>query len=299
MAAGRTRTSRTTAVPVAAILILHLMPTRVSFLRRPAAILVFGVTIFSGSAGFTADAWAQTVAPAPQTAPPSATSSSLETPSSNPSNLIVAAAQDFTRLVSRDSAVLLTIGGVAAALGHSVDRPVSSGMSNARWLDDAFDPGETIGGARMQAAGAVATYALGHLTSNATVTTIGADLIRAQIVTQTLTTAIKAAAQRTRPDGTQYSFPSGHSAVTFASATVLQRNLGWKVGIPAYGVAAYVAASRVQVRRHFLSDVAFGAAIGIAAGRTVTVGRGDYKFSLEPAAVPGGAALTFGWNARH
>lgn len=107
-----------------------------------------------------------------------------------------------------------------------------------------------------------------------------------------MTGAIKTAVGRTRPDGTQYSFPSGHSATTFASATVLQRNLGWKVGVPAYVVAGYVAASRVQVRRHFVSDVAFGAAVGIAAGRTVTIGRGAHRFALAPAAVPGGAGFT-------
>ena len=150
----------------------------------------------------------------------------------------------------------------------------------------------------MQAAGAIAAYAVGRATANPTVTRIGAELIRAQIVTQTLTTGIKAAVQRTRPDGTQFSFPSGHSAVTFASATVLQRNLGWKVGIPAYGVAAYVAASRVQVRRHFLSDVTLGAALGIVAGRSVTVGRGDHQFALAPSVVPGGAGISLTWVRR-
>ena len=98
---------------------------------------------------------------------------------------------------------------------------------------------------------------------------------------------------RQRPDGTGYSFPSGHSSVTFATATVLQRNFGWKVGIPAYGLAAYVAASRVQVERHFLSDVTFGAALGIVAGRSVTIGRGDARFAVSPAVVPGGAGISF------
>jgi membrane-associated phospholipid phosphatase len=63
--------------------------------------------------------------------------------------------------------------------------------------------------------------------------------------------------------------------------------------VPAYGLAAYVAASRVQAERHFLSDITFGAAIGIVAGRTVTVGRGDARFAVSPAAVPGGAGVSF------
>ena len=124
---------------------------------------------------------------------------------------------------------------------------------------------------------------------------VGADLIQSQILAQTMTAAVKMSVQRTRPDGTQYSFPSGHSSVTFATATVLQRDLGWKVGVPAYGLATYVAASRIQDKRHFLSDVAFGAAIGIVAGRSVTVGQGDGRFAVAPAAAPGGGGISFTW----
>ena len=88
----------------------------------------------------------------------------------------------------------------------------------------------------------------------------------------------------------EFSFPSGHSSVTFATATVLQRNFGWKAGVPAYALASYVAASRVQMKRHFFSDVAFGAAIGIVAGRTVTVGRGRARFGSHPRCRPDQAA---------
>lgn len=206
--------------------------------------------------------------------------------------------QDFRHLVSTDSAAILSIGGIAAAVGHVDDGRLSVAMSGADSLDEAFGAGETIGGARMQAAGAVVTYALGRMTSNPTLARIGGDLIRAQIVTQTLTAAVKTAVGRTRPDGTQYSFPSGHAAVTFASATVLQRNLGWKAGVPAYAVAGWVAASRIQVKRHFLSDVMFGAALGITAGRAVTIGRGDHRFALVPVAVPGGGAVGVTWIGR-
>ena len=83
--------------------------------------------------------------------------------------------------------------------------------------------------------------------------------------------------------------------MTFATATVLQRDLGWKIGVPAYGLATYVAASRIQDKRHFLSDVAFGAAIGIVAGRSVTVGGGDTKFAVAPTAAPGGGGISFTW----
>ena len=97
---------------------------------------------------------------------------------------------------------------------------------------------------------------------------------------------------RERPDGSsRRSFPSGHSSGTFASAAVFQRRYGWKAGLPAFGVAAYVAASRLSENKHYLSDVVFGAAIGLTAGRTVTFGRGETQFELAPVATPGGALL--------
>lgn len=269
------------------------MPTRRLPLRCRVAATVLGTILCSCTPGFVAQSASQTVAsstPAPPLASPTRTNDF--------GSLFTGVADDFRRIASKDSALILTIGGVAAGVGHGFDRRVSAGMSGSGWMGGAFSAGETVGGARMQAAGAIAAYAIGRATARPTVTRIGADLIRAQIVTQTLTTGIKAAVQRTRPDGTQFSFPSGHSAVTFASATVLQRNLGWKVGIPAYGVAAYVAASRVQVRRHFVSDVTLGAALGIVAGRSVTVGRGDRRFALAPSVTPGGAGISLTWLGR-
>jgi membrane-associated phospholipid phosphatase len=200
---------------------------------------------------------------------------------------------DFKRLPSWETLTILSVGGVAATIGHSFDQQATRSLSASDALGTMLHSGETVGGARTQLAGALATYTLGRVTGSAKVTAVGADLIRAQIVTQTLTAGIKMAVGRTRPDGTQYSFPSGHSSVSFATATVLQRNFGWKVGVPAYAMAGYVAASRVQVKRHFLSDVTFGAALGVVAGRAVTVGKGNTRFALAPGITPGGASLNF------
>ena len=101
--------------------------------------------------------------------------------------------------------------------------------------------------------------------------------------------------QLARPEGAGFSFPSGHATITFASATVLQQHFGWKVGVPAYAVASYVAASRVQMKRHYFSDVVFGAALGIAAGRTATLANG--RLLVAPIATPGGAGASFTWRA--
>jgi len=108
-----------------------------------------------------------------------------------------------------------------------------------------------------------------------------------------MTQGIKVAVHRTRRDEGRFSFPSGHASGTFATATVLQREFGWRVGLPAYGLAAYVAESRVQENCHYASDVIFGAAVGIVAGRTVGIGHGSGGFEVAPAVVPGGAAIIF------
>jgi len=119
-------------------------------------------------------------------------------------------------------------------------------------------------------------------------------VLRAQILSQAITGVVKKAAQRERPDGSDTrSFPSGHTSVSFASATVLHREFGWKVGIPAYAAATYVGTARIEKKKHFLSDVAFGAAIGILSGRTVTIGSGNKRFAVTPVAAPGGAGVSF------
>jgi membrane-associated phospholipid phosphatase len=199
---------------------------------------------------------------------------------------------DFRRLPSKDTLTWLTIGGTIALAGQPKDWDVSNGFSGTG-LRSTFEPGATIGGARAQIVGALATYTLGKVTGHKRVASVGTDLIRAQLVAQTLTAGIKLAARRHRPDGDEFSFPSGHSSVTFATATVLQRNFGWKAGVPAYALASYVAASRVQMKRHFFSDVAFGATLGIIAGRTVTVGRGRAEFAVAPTISPNQAGVSF------
>jgi membrane-associated phospholipid phosphatase len=117
-------------------------------------------------------------------------------------------------------------------------------------------------------------------------------------VSEGLTEAIKFSVNRTRPDGTAHSFPSGHAASMFATATVLQRDFGWKAGVPAFALASYVAASRIETRRHYLSDVAFGAAVGIIAAHTVTIGHGNKRFALTPIASPSGGAVGLTWLGR-
>lgn len=81
--------------------------------------------------------------------------------------------------------------------------------------------------------------------------------------TAVATLILKYAVKERRPDGSNmHSFPSGHSSVSFATAGFLQRRYGWKVGAPAYALAAYVGWGRVYAKKHYLWDVVAGGALG-------------------------------------
>jgi membrane-associated phospholipid phosphatase len=203
---------------------------------------------------------------------------------------------DFRNLASKDTLTVLAVGGLMAAALHRVDQPATTMLSGSK--EGLYSSGETIGSARLQFGSALATLAVGRLTGSPKLTAVGADLVSANIVAQTLTTGIKIAARRTRPDGTEFSFPSGHTSVSFAAATVLQRHFGWKAGAPAYAMASFVAASRIHEKRHFLSDVTFGAAVGIVSGWAVTVGHGKTQMSVAPIAAPGGGGIGFTWTGQ-
>jgi membrane-associated phospholipid phosphatase len=218
-------------------------------------------------------------------------------PSENPANphrpvwkLVTDIGKDFAHLPSRDTVLWLGVGGGLALAAHPMDDNLNSRLVGSEFWADFFDPGKIIGYGATQFGAAALTYGWGKARKEPKVVHLGVDLLRAQVVTQLLTYGIKVAVRRDRPDGTGYSFPSGHASVTFASATVLQRHLGWRAAVPTYSVASYVAISRLHENRHFLSDVVFGAAVGVVCGRTVTR-HGRDSWVMAPASVPGGVEI--------
>ncbi|WPO89263.1 phosphatase PAP2 family protein [Chryseobacterium sp. HR92] len=70
-----------------------------------------------------------------------------------------------------------------------------------------------------------------------------------------------------RPDGSNnQSFPSGHTAIAFASAEFLRReywNVSPWIGVAGYAVAAGTGILRMYNNKHWLGDVAAGAGVGI------------------------------------
>ena len=65
---------------------------------------------------------------------------------------------------------------------------------------------------------------------------------------------------------TDYSFPSGHTAASFASVTALYLAGEKKLWIPALVLAVLIAFSRLYLYVHYPTDVLGGVVAGLAAG---------------------------------
>ncbi|MEO7134776.1 MAG: phosphatase PAP2 family protein [Vicinamibacterales bacterium] len=199
---------------------------------------------------------------------------------------------DLKQLPSKENLYWALGGGAAALAVHPADEYVQQHMLGNRLADDIFKPGQVLGIVGPWA-GSIATYAWGRIKDQPKVSHVGMDLIQSQLIAAGLTQGLKYATQRERPDGSgATSFPSGHASGTFAFATALERHLGWRYAVPAYVAASYVAASRLPSNRHWLSDVVFGATVGIISGRTVTSKEAQpYPISVHP--LPGGAVVAY------
>jgi membrane-associated phospholipid phosphatase len=219
--------------------------------------------------------------------------------------LVFETGRDFKAFPRRRSTwVILAIGGTAAALAHPADDRVNARLVGSATVGRFFAPGKYIGSDYVHVGTAVGLYLVGRYLlphgdgkpKTNKVSHLGFDLLRSLIVSQALTQGIKVAVQRDRPTGECCAFPSGHSSATFAVASVLERHLGYRGSWPMFLVATYVATSRLHDNRHFLSDVLFGASLGVASAWSVVGRHGRSNFALMPVPVRGGMMLTLTRN---
>jgi membrane-associated phospholipid phosphatase len=211
-------------------------------------------------------------------------------PQSKVGRFIRTLGSDFGHLPTPWNAAILGFGGTVSIVAHNSDPGLNRRFERGKWIDALYETGSMIGDGYVQIGGAVLTYAMGAAYNSPKAKHLGSDLIRAYVVAGVPTVVLKHTVKRDRPDLGPTSFPSGHAAATFASATVLERHLGWRAAVPAYLVATWVSMSRLHDKQHFASDVIFGGALGIVAGRTVAR-HGRSNWALVPTATPGGVGI--------
>jgi membrane-associated phospholipid phosphatase len=130
-------------------------------------------------------------------------------------------------------------------------------------------------------------YLIGRATHNARARETGVLAMESLIDSTILVEALKGISQRQRPmvdhssgefwDGGS-DFPSGHAVTAWSVATVIAQEYGQHrplVRFGAYGLATAVGIARYTGRKHFLSDVLAGGAMGYGIGRYVYRKRHD------------------------
>lgn len=199
---------------------------------------------------------------------------------------------DFKHFFSKETAYWYAGGLASAGLVHVADEDIREALEDPpEATQTALEGGDKYGNLTLQVPLAVGWWVTGRAMGSARGADAGRDLVRAQINATAWAYAIKYAVDRTRPNGDPRSFPSGHATAVFATAMVLQEHYGWKVGVPFFAGAAYTAVSRISVNKHWASDVTFGAFVGMASARTVTLHVRGAKLVLSPLRVPGGGGI--------
>ena len=128
--------------------------------------------------------------------------------------------------------------------------------------DHLFEAGDLMGNGIVPLTAVACSYSYGKLFRHEHAVSFASDLFRAQALNGIATFTLKHSLHRERPDGSPWSYPSGHTSSSFTTAAVVSNHFGLKFGIPAFVLATYVGLSRLQENRHYLSDVIAGAALG-------------------------------------
>jgi membrane-associated phospholipid phosphatase len=196
---------------------------------------------------------------------------------------------DYRNFLSTDNLQLAIAGGTTAAAIHYADEDLRKDLEGP--TPYALKPGATYGNLSFQFPLAVGWWITGHAIGSDRTASAGRDLVRAQISALSWTYVVKYAADRTRPNGDPRSFPSGHTSASFATAMVLQKYYGWKLGLPMFALATYTGTERITDNKHWASDVAFGAVIGMLSGRTVTLHLRRAALNVAAAPMPSGGRV--------
>lgn len=208
---------------------------------------------------------------------------------------------DFKAFPRRTSTwVILGVGAGAAALALPIDDEENAHFAGSGAVGRFYAPGKYLGSFPVQVGTAAGLYVVGRYVmphaqgepQTNKVSHLGFDLTRALIVSQVMTQGVKLLFRKDRPTGECCGMPSGHAAAAFATAAVFERHLGYRGAWPTFVVATYIATSRLHDNVHFLSDVLFGSALGMASGWTVVGRHGRSTYAMVPTPTRGGIMVS-------
>lgn len=178
---------------------------------------------------------------------------------------------DFTGLFSRKN--ILPLAGWAAAYGiatapeQDLERHFAPGDMWGNWTK----PGRYIGSSAILGPTSLGLFLISRKSDDRRFRAFSYSLIHGMITSVSVTFSAKFTFQRLRPNEEDHlSFPSGHASDSFLYATIAAEHYGWKAALPGYALATYVAATRLADRKHHLTDVVGGAAMGYIIGKTVS-----------------------------
>lgn len=177
--------------------------------------------------------------------------------------------------------VALALAGGATGVLIAAGDPISDTLRDKEPLGEAGqDVGSTIGSPAVLFGLTGAAYLAGELSDTPSLRDAGEAALESLCVTGVVTGALKLATHRERPDGSDHlSFPSLHAAGSFAVAASLHPAFGFRASGPGFLAATFVALTRVQEGKHYLSDTVFGAALGTVVG--LTLGRLHKEWGAE------------------
>lgn len=162
------------------------------------------------------------------------------------------------------------------------------------------DVGDVVSNAAVLGAGFGTVIVTGWLSENSRHRAMSYDLMQGLLMANAVAYAIKLPVQRERPDGGNFSFPSGHAANTFTVAGILTHHYGWKVGVPLHAFAALVSLSRLDLESHWVSDTVAGAGLGLLVAHAVLRKSGlpspSPNLSWVPVFSRGGLGVHFSWQ---
>lgn len=177
-----------------------------------------------------------------------------------------------------------------------MDRPAIEWVRSLQglWIERIGDAGYVIGSGVSLIAISGLFVAVGYARANPVWRQAGLRGWAAQALTAILVQGLKHGIGRPRPrlhredefftgpglESGLDAFPSGHASASFAVATVVAKYcpaLAW----PAYGLAGFVAVTRVFRGSHFVSDVVAGVVLGIVVGTLVATPIQEWKVALR------------------